>query len=251
MAQRAFATIGAGWTGALLYNNADLVKELGSRFLSSASGPAGSASADPALLALTAQLAQLTQLVALQSHAGGRVPEKAWLLAGAGALALGWGTSSSWSDWWYVSRRQFATGIKTLGTAVGALGGALQRVKAALQEQIGVVQSTLDAHTTRLDDVMSSQEALASELAGAREDIGALTGAVEVLSSKQDVNTRGVLYLCSAVSSVSKDQGKAPQLEELNAALQAPTSTCKKPALAGVEAELANIAALARTAHGM
>ena len=247
MAQRAFATIGAGWTGALLYNNADLVRELCHRFLAASSGPAGSASADPALLALTAQLAQLTHLVALQ-HAGSRVPDKAWLLAGAGVLALGWGASS---DWWYVSKRQFATGVKTLGNAVGALGGALQRVKAALQEQIVIVQSTLDAHTKRLDDVASSQAAIASELAGAREDIGALTGAVEVLSEKQDINTRGVLYLCSAVSSVSKDQGKAPQLEELNAALQAPTPTCKTPALAGVEAELANIAALARTAHGM
>lgn len=248
MAQRAFATIGAGWTGALLYNNADLVKELGHRFLASASGPAGGVSADPALLALTAQLAQLTHLVALQ-HAGSRAPDKAWLLAGAGVLALGWG--ASWSDWWYVSKRQFVTGVKTLGNAVGALGGALQRVKTALQEQIGHCQATLDAHTKRLDDVASSQAAIASELAGAREDIGALTGAVEVLSEKQDINTRGVLYLCSAVNSVSKDQGKVPQLEELNAALQAPTPTCKKPALAGVEAELANIAALARTAHGM
>ena len=245
MAQRAFATIGAGWTGALLYSNADLVKELGSRLLLSASS---TSSADPAVLALTAQLAQLTQLVALQ-QAGSRVPDRAWLLAGGGALvALGWG--ASWSDgWWWVTKRQFATGIKTLGSAVGALGGALQRMKKALQEQIEQVQATLDGHGKRLDEVAASQAAIASELAGAREDIGALTGAVEVLSEKQDVNTRGVLYLCSAVNSVSKGQGKAPQLQELNAALQAPGG--KKPALAGVEAELESIAALARTAHGM
>jgi hypothetical protein len=240
-AQRVFATIGAGWTGALLYNNGDLVREMaarvGSLALASSSTPASAV--DPAVQALSLQLAHLTQLLALQQSSGSATNESrrvvamatVGLLAACGATRLG--------GLLYVTRQQFKNGVSTMGATVTALGLALQKVKRQLAEQISAVQLSLDSVSGRVDDV-------ASELAGAREDIDEVRLVLQEVAKKQAVTNSGVFFLCDAVRSAASKDG--PQgLQELEDALR---STSKKP-LSSIQLELETFTALQQTLQGM
>jgi Protein of unknown function (DUF1664) len=241
-AQRVFATIGAGWTGALLYNNGDLVREMaarvGSLALASSSTPASAV--DPAVQALSLQLAHLTQLLALQQSSRSSTNESRRVVAMAtaiGLLAACGGTRLG--GLLYVTRQQFKNGVSTIGATVTALGLALQKVKRQLAEQISAVQLSLDSVSGRVDDV-------ASELAGAREDIDEVRLVLQEVAKKQAVTNSGVFFLCDAVRSAASKDG--PQgLQELEDALR---STSKKP-LSSIQMELETFTALQQTLQGM
>jgi hypothetical protein len=139
----------------------------------------------------------------------------------------------------YVTRQQFKDGVSTIGATVTALSLALQKVKRQLGEQISAVQLSLDSVSGRVDDV-------ASELAGAREDIDEVRQVLQEVAKKQAVTNSGVFFLCDAVRGAASKDG--PQgLQELEDALR---STSKKT-LSSIQLELETFTALQQTLQGM
>ena len=109
----------------------------------------------------------------------------------------------------YVSRATFKSGVATLGGGLQSVTAALGRVRAALSERI-------DALTSRVEEGLAQQEALARVAAETHDGVGALCeqmGAVEGkldgVQAKQDFACRGIYLLCSVVSQTIKDGGGA------------------------------------------
>ena len=241
-ASRIFSTIGAGWTGCLLYNNQDaavaLARSVGSSALSTlASKPAVAETA--ALQALAAQVAHLSALIAVQQRGGGdggnrTAPVVAVLAVGGGALAYTHLVRGlSLSDLLYVTRAQFRGGVATIGAGAfaaacqhaGVEGGTrgrgaasqarvfvctcslsvragLTALSAGLQRVKVQLTEQLDHLTGRVGDVQEKQKELADELAGTRGDIEEVATALGRLEAKQAEGNRGIFLLCAAVQSL-------------------------------------------------
>jgi hypothetical protein len=248
-AQRLFSVVGAGWTGALLYNNGDAARELLSSVgrsalqtlaKSPAAAPSGSGGDAAALQALAAQVAYLSALLSTRGDAGsGKGLTLPLAAGGVGVLAI-LHVRGSLADILYVTRGQFRRGVATIGASLGSLHAQLARAKQLLTEK-------LDLLTGRVDGVAAAQAALADEISATRGDIDELGSSLARLEHKTDAGNRGIFMLCHAVSALfqdSKAELAAPQKQELAAILQAGAPHVRHATL---EETLAGISLLARS----
>ena len=101
----------------------------------------------------------------------------------------------------YVSRASFRSGVSTLGAGLQSVSVALARVRTALSERIDALAQNVGVVAAAVEETKAGVESLGEQLT-------AVEGKLDDVSSKQDFANRGVYLLCSAVSqALQKEHG--------------------------------------------
>ncbi|XP_022726873.1 uncharacterized protein LOC111282863 isoform X1 [Durio zibethinus] len=209
--------VGAGYTGTILLNNGKLSDILGQlQSLVKGLEKSGEQSDDSdAILAQVRrlsteirQLASVRQITVLNGDSGGKLTSLVIPAATLGALGYGymWWKGISFSDLFWVTKRNMAMAVENLTKHLDSVSDALSAAKKHLTQRIQNLDDKMETQKEISKGIQESVEEARMNLSNIEYDLDALQrmisgldGKIGSLEYKQDLANAGVWYLCNMV----------------------------------------------------
>ncbi|KAB2053259.1 Exostosin-2 [Gossypium arboreum] len=208
---------GAGYTGTILLKNGKLSDMLGElQSLVKGLEKTGDQSDDSdALLAQVRrlsteirQLASARQITVLNGDSGVKLTSLVIPAATLGALGYGymWWKGISFSDLFWVTKRNMALAVENLTKHLDSVSDALSAAKKHLTQRIQNLDDKMETQKEISKSIQASVEEARMDLSNIEYDLDALQrmisgldGKIGSLEYKQDLANAGVWYLCNIV----------------------------------------------------
>ncbi|XP_022726874.1 uncharacterized protein LOC111282863 isoform X2 [Durio zibethinus] len=198
--------VGAGYTGTILLNNGKLSDILGQlQSLVKGLEKSGEQSDDSdAILAQVRrlsteirQLASVRQITVLNGDSGGKLTSLVIPAATLGALGYGymWWKGISFSDLFWVTKRNMAMAVENLTKHLDSVSDALSAAKKHLTQRIQNLDDKMETQKEISKGIQESVEEARMNLSNIEYDLDALQRMISGL----DLANAGVWYLCNMV----------------------------------------------------
>nr|KJB80014.1 hypothetical protein B456_013G077300 [Gossypium raimondii] len=221
---------GAGYTGTVLLKNGKLSDILGElQSLVKGLEKSGEQADDSdALLAQVRrlsteirQLASARQITVLNGDSGGKLTSLVVPAATLGALGYGymWWKGISFSDLFWVTKRNMAMAVENLTKHLDSVSDALSAAKKHLTQRIQNLDDKMETQkeisksiqTSQVEEAHMNLSNIEYDLDALQRMISGLDGKIGSLEYKQDLANAGVWYLCNMVGGKKANMPEALQ----------------------------------------